>query len=463
MRASSGLRAKRSAAVCLWLGLSALALAVVSACVGVDAASAADLTIPIGGPSPAPAPVPAPVPWLLGDWNGARTRLLNAGIDFQFGYTSEVAGNATGGDRRQVAYTDQWVFGTTFDLTKLGVVPGGTIQVTWTDRNGSNLGDDAHLGTLQLVQEVFGRGQTLRLTQFWYDQKFADGLVDWKFGRITMAEDFAAFGCDFQNLTFCGGQPGNLVGNYIYNWPVSQWATRLKFNLQGFGYFQVGVFDANPNYLSVRDSALPVIYSGSTGIIIPAELAWLPTFGNLQGSYKFGGWYDTSTAPDVVTDINGNPAALTGQPLLQSRGRYGAYVNFLQQVLRPSQANAAGALSLFLNATWADRRTATTDYQIAGGLIYTGPFASRPQDDIGFAVGTTHVNGRIAWSEELQNLAGLGPVAVQHNEYAMELYYTYRPLAGLQVRPNIQYVIDPGGTSANPNALVFGLKTVATF
>ncbi len=56
--------------------------------------------------------------------------------------------------------------------------------------------------------------------------------------------------------TFCGGQPGNLVGNYIYNWPVSQWATRLKFNLQGFGYFQVGVFDANPNYLECAGSQL---------------------------------------------------------------------------------------------------------------------------------------------------------------------------------------------------------------
>ena len=31
----------------------------------------------------------------------------------------------------------------------------------------------------------------------------------------------------------------------------------------------------------------------------------------------------------------------------------------------------------------------------------------------------------------------------QGNEYTMEFYYAYRPLAGLQVRPNIQYVIDP--------------------
>jgi porin len=456
MSASSGDRMKHRPAFYLWLVLLAM-----SACAG-DIALAADVTIPSDGSSPAPAA--APVPWLLGDWYGARTRLLNAGIDFQFGYTSEVAGNATGGQRQQVAYTDQWVVGTTFDLTRLGVVPGGTIQVTWTDRNGSNLSDDAGLGTLQQVQEVFGRGQTLRLTDFWYDQKFGGGAVDWKIGRIPFGEDFASFACDFQNLTFCGAQPGNLVGNYIYNWPISYWATRLKFNLPGFGYFQVGVFDSNPGYLNVAQSALPVIYAGSTGALIPVELGWLPKFGDLQGTYKFGGWYDTSMAPDVVTDINGNPAVLSGLPLAQSRGRYGGYVSFVQQVMHRS----ADSLSLFLNATMADRRTATTDYQVAGGLTYTGPLRSRPQDDIGFGVGATHVNSRIAWSEELQNLAGqnlvgFSPVAVQGTEYSMELYYTYRPLAGLQVRPNIQYVIDPGGTSANPNALVFGLKTVANF
>ena len=38
----------------------------------------------------APDPVSAgaqPVPWLLGDWGGARIRLRNQGVDFQFGDT----------------------------------------------------------------------------------------------------------------------------------------------------------------------------------------------------------------------------------------------------------------------------------------------------------------------------------------------------------------------------------------
>ena len=51
----------------------------------------------------------------------------------------------------------------------------------------------------QTWSRVLRRGQTLRLTQFWYDQKFIDGVADWKTGRITF-EDFASFSCDFQKL-----------------------------------------------------------------------------------------------------------------------------------------------------------------------------------------------------------------------------------------------------------------------
>lgn len=43
-------------------------------------------------------------------------------------------------------------------------------------------------------------------------------------------------------------------------------------------------------------------------------------------------------------------------------------------------------------------------------------------------------------------------------------FQLYLPLVdGLDVRPNIQCVLDPGGTSQNRNALVFGLKTMAKF
>lgn len=89
------------------------------------------------------------------------------------------------------------------------------------------------------------------------------------------------------------------------------------------------------------------------------------------------------------------------------------------------------------------------------------PFRSRPDDDVGFAVGMTRVNSRIAAS--LANSLGLGPVAVQGAEFPFELHYTFRPVNGVLLRPSIQYVITPGGTGANLNALVFGFTTSINF
>ena len=72
--------------------------------------------------------------------------------------------------------------------------------------------------------------------------------------------------------------------------------------------------------------------------------------------------------------------------------------------------------------------------------------------DIGFAVGTTHVNSRVSTAED--------PLG---SEYAFELYYTFRPRPGLLIRPNLQYIHHPGGTSENEDVIALGLKTSASF
>ena len=194
----------------------------------------------------------APQPFsedLFLDWGDLRAMLRDLGVDLRIGYVSETATNVQGGPEELWRYTDQWTFLTQFDLQKLLGIDAAIFRVTITDRNGRDLSQDAQLNTLQLVQEVYGRDQTWRWTQFWYDQQYWGGKLDWKVGRLTEGEDFASFSCEFQNLTFCGAQPGNLVGGYWYNWPVSQWGTRLKTLIPGFGYAQIGAFEVNPSYL----------------------------------------------------------------------------------------------------------------------------------------------------------------------------------------------------------------------
>jgi porin len=390
------------------------------------------------------------------DWEGIRSEWYDKGVDFRIGYVSETATNVQGGDQELVRYTDQFTFSLTLDLDKLLGFNQAKFRMAITDRNGDNLSSDANLQSLQQVQELYGRDQTWRWTQFWYDQQYLDGLVDWKIGRITEGEDFAAFSCEFMNLTFCGAQPGNIVGSYWYNWPVSQWATEVKLSLKGIGYVQIGAFDVNSDYLENSYSLDLWRPGNSSGVLIPVEFGWLPTMGSgLKGSYKFGAWYNSSTAPDVVENVYGQPLAIDGGPPLMRHGQYGAYVNFLQQLTAPS---ANRGLSVFFNATYADRRTSAQDNQIALGLLDKGPFDFRPEDEFGFAIGRSHVNSRIADVETQMNEVNPGSVGVQGYEYVSEFFYAVHVNRWLDLRPNVQYVVQPGGIARNTNDIIVGLR-----
>lgn len=424
--------------------------------------SAARVALLLSAIAAAPAAADEPAPYgdtLLGNWAGFRGRLYADGIDLRVGYASETAADVQGGSKTGVRYTDQYTFGSTFDLDKLLGLDHALFQVSITDRNGRNLSSDVHLDTLQQVQEVFGRGQTWRITQFWYRQTYLDNALDVKLGRLTEGEDFTSFSCEFMNLTFCGAPPGNIVGSYWYNWPVSQWAGRVKLLSPDFGYAQIGAYEVNPSYLSRRYAFNLGDPPGATGALIPAEIAWLPSFGpaKLAGSYKIGAWYNTSQTADVVNNTQGQILAIAGGQPLEHNGAYGAYVNFQQRITQGAAAHDQG-MSVFLNITTADRRTATLDNQVALGVFYNAPFDSRPADQLGIAFGRTHVNGRVAAAEQAENAAGLGPVGIQHSEYAGEVYYHLHVIDGLALQPNLQYVHQPGGIAKNTDDIIVGLK-----
>lgn len=404
-------------------------------------------------------------PYLFGDWNGERTRLTEKGITFDFGYTGEAAHNASGGTRQTTRYADQWSFGSTLDLDKLWGWRGGEFQLVITNRNGRNLSDDAGLGVYQQVQEVYGRGQTWHLTLFALTQTFFNGKLEWRVGRLPVGTDFDSLPCDFQNLTFCGSQPGNIVGDYWINWPVSQWATTVKWNTTDQTYVKLGAYQLNPSYVDntwARSNGWKLGFpGGTTGALLSLEFGWTPTLNGLPGHYKLGGWYNNAGGEHLYYDVNNQPIALTGAAPLRESARHGGYVSLQQQVT--GEADGKG-LSLFFNATMADSSTSAVDRQFALGAMFNGPF-NRSKDRIGVAVGSTHGSNELIRHARLYNQLqpdARMPVADTY-ELASEVFYDWRPIPSLSLRPNLQYVVNPGGITQNRNAVVLGLKTSMAF
>ncbi|CRM71902.1 MULTISPECIES: carbohydrate porin [Pseudomonas] len=411
--------------------------------------------------------------WMTGDWGGERTKLIEQGIDIKADYVGEMGYNAHGGynDDKTGRYSDQFGLGVALDLQKLWGWDNTQAKIQLTNRNGQNISNDRigdpRAGTLSSSMEVYGRGHMVRLTQFWIQHQMFDNKLDVKLGYFGEGEDFNTFPCDFQNLSFCGSQVGNYVNTW-YNWPVSQPAIRVKYNITPELYAQIGAYSQNPSQLE-HGNGFKLSGSGTKGTVIPVELVWSPKVNNLPGEYRVGYYKSAADAPDVREDVNGNDAVLTGANL-RTRSSKKGYWFVAQQQLTTHNGDATRGLNIAANATFHDKETNLVDNYQSLMLVYKGPFDARPKDDVGIGVARLHVNDDVKKNSQLLNAAnGISDydnplyTPIRETEYNVELNYGFHVTNWLTVRPNLQYVVQPGGVDKVDNALVAGLKIQSTF
>ena len=407
--------------------------------------------------------------WMTGDWGGERTKLIEQGIDIKADYVGEVGANLHGGynDDKTARYSDQFGLGVALDLQKLWGWDNTQAKIQLTNRNGQNISNDRigdpRAGTLSSSQEVYGRGHMVRLTQLWIQHQFLDGKLDVKAGYFGEGEDFNTFPCEFQNLAFCGSQVGNWATNVWYNWPVSQAALRVKYNITPELYAQIGAYNQNPSQLE-HGNGFKLSGSGTKGTVLPVELVWSPKVNDLPGEYRVGYYKSTAPADDVRVDITS-----TGQDYRVRDSKHG-YWFVVQQQLTSHNGDPSRGLNIAANATFHDKATNIVDNYQSLMFVYKGPFDARPKDDIGIGAARIHVNDDVKKSAEQIN-ASIGATdyndplysPLRSTEYNYELNYGIHVTNWLTVRPNLQYITHPGGVDQVDNALVAGLKIQSTF
>lgn len=392
-------------------------------------------------------------PWMFGDWDGQRIALQQKGYNFSFGYGGELATllDAKHASSHGTEYADQFTIGAHLDLEKIAGWKDTEAQINITERNGRSLSQTSDIlnGHLSATQEVWGRGQTWRLTDFWIKKKFLDQKLDIKVGRFGEGEDFNSFDCDFQNLALCGSQVGNWVGDQWYNWPVSQWAARVKYNIQPELYAQVGVYEYNPENLK-RGKGWNLSTDGSKGAIIPAEVVWTPKVGTqkLPGEYRAGYYYSTADADVIDSPVN------------EKDHHQGGWIVAKQQ-LTAHKDDASRGLSGFVNITVHDSDTNNVSDMQNIGLVYKGAFDARPQDEIAIGLGRISINDDVNDANIANN--SVDARGLQSEEYDAEIYYGIHAANWLTIRPNIQYIRHVGAYKNGENAWVGGIKFQTAF
>lgn len=396
---------------------------------------------------------------LTGDWGGLRGELEQRGIKITLGYKNETAGDLGGGTSRTATSVGQVDLGLTLDLKPILGWDGATVQSSITYRHGPSLNTAAGLNLLEEPQETFGRGEAWRWTELWFRQRLWDDHVIIKLGRLAGGE-FANWGCDFTNLGFCGSQVGTTNTYFWYNWPIAEWGGLIKLRTDRY-YVHIGANEDNTRNLDTDFFVAQL--KGAGGVIEHLEAGWTPAFaaGRLAGFYQAGVWRDTAAHPDVLFDAQGAPALLSGLPAAEVHGQSGFYVDFEQQltgqarldrvtgILTPTRGLAVGAYY-----ERGDQRTATTADEITVEALYTAPFADRPLDQLGVALGRSTVTLREAELSALEH----PQLGRQDAEYRGEVFYRVRLIRGLLVRPNFQYIIDPGGYARRHDASILGVR-----
>jgi porin len=397
---------------------------------------------------------------LTGDWNGVRSDWASKGVIVRGDYVSETLGVVDGGyGEKSARYAQQLRVGVDLDMARLADWAGGSFHFTLNDRRGRSTSNDL-VGNRFPIQEAHG-GQYTRLSEVSYDQKFNAGNSYIKLGFYAMGNQFASHTLltNFVNAAFCA-HPLSFMGNSgWYNYPAARWGIEGAQNLSPNFNVRVGWFQVNPNLgFSARDTyAFKPFADGTTGSLYPVEFTWkTATSTQYPGVYKFGGYYDSSRV------------AKRGLDTAKTTGRDGVYLLVEQKVYTPGQDKDQGLVA-FAQYMQSDHDTALMTHWYAVGGVYQG-IGSRSQDRVAFGYVGGDINHRLLDARTTQLVgAGVPTDSPLYNlssaEELFELAYSFQVNPWLMLRPDVQYIVNPGtyAYKQTDNALAVGLQAKVTF
>lgn len=318
---------------------------------------------------------------------------------------------------------------------KLVHFSGGVFCVDFQMRRGGHPSND--VGSYEPLLYIESSNVT-QLGEFWYKQSFNKEHYWIKIGKNDCSRNFdysqnAAYFQyqSFQNIPTIRDlpyYPNSAMGIVAYAQPIEPLGLTM------------GLFDG---------SAVLGVETGSLGItgnffdhlhdhafmIMEIDTGWSVS-SRWTGRLGIGAWHNTAHVPRH----NGRIA----------KGLQGGYLLIDQTVWKSDVANDPRQIGLFIQIGATSPQTSDVKQVYATGMNWTGPIPSRAQDQFGIGIAMNRFS--------LVKGSGF----IKPTETAIETYYVYQPFSWMNIQPDLQYIITPGG-SDTPNALAVFLNMVVIF
>ena len=444
-----------------------LAIAGITLAMGCGAAPAADVQPDANGITPPSIATSLPN---NGDPGGIRKWLAGHGVTYQLIYTNDVLSNLRGGLRRGTI--DQGKLETTLsvDLEKAAGLQGLSFFAnTFAIHNTGRIRLDyvGGINTIAAIEAV----PTYRLSEFWLEQKLANGTATLRVGQL--AADVEFFASSLSVIFLQSDWPTIAAVNLPSGgpaYPLSTPGVRLKVDPTKDLSLLLAVFNgdpAGPGVLGEEQSRNR--YGLNFRVQDPAFLMVEGQFRRNQDrkdtglatTLKLGAWSHLGEFDDQRFAIEGSLLADpsgSGIPA-RRRGNWGIYGVIDQQLYRPRGGDSESGISVFSRVSFSPSDRNFVDFYIDGGIVFGGLVPGRPEDRFGASIIYSRFSDAVrAFSRDTVVFTGV-PGPIRDFEANLELTYVAQVIPGWTVQPDLQFIWHPLG-DASRNATVFGGRSI---
>ncbi|MEO0475627.1 MAG: carbohydrate porin [Planctomycetota bacterium] len=345
-----------------------------------------------------------------------RSGLADAGFSFEATLIADLSKNISGGVSPAGTFRHLFDFNIELDLDILVGIEGATFFVDFQTKEGQN--GSTETGDLQAYSNVDAPDFTA-LYEIWYQQVLLDGNLRIKLGKIDANVDFGFvdFGGEFINSS-----PGLTPTAFTMPQYPDPAFGALGFVGENEGlYAGLGVFDG-----ALQEGIRTGTRGPSTLFGDPADLFWVGEVGYKWGDASFPGrvaiglWHHTGT---FARFSGGTKSGATG------------FYAVLDQLLykEKDDPDDSQGLGLFAQLGLVDEDINAISEHVGVGVQREGLIPERDADIIGLMASWAGL------SDELG--AGLTDDA----ELAVELFYKLQLGEYVSIKPDIQYIANPGG------------------
>ncbi len=378
------------------------------------------------------APQPEESYGLSGGWGGVRRYLEEHGLTL--GFQAYLEGNSVldGGLRRRTSLHALYDLTTTFDLDRIAGWKDAQLVMEAYVIGGQNPSEN--VGDTQSFSDISGP-EVSEIAQLYCEKWFADRTCRLKLGKMDANSDFAAPANGIESIhSSAAFSPTNFT---MVTYPNPATGILAGWVPNESWYLNLALYDG-ATWAGYNTGTLgPTTFFGD-----PADLFWIAEAGRrwklgeneLAGGISLGAWRHTG----LFTDTGGNDVHNTSA----------WYATLDQELGRAAEGESGGTKSGFLQFGQADEDVAAIDRHLGLGFNWAGLCAARADDALGFYVSQAHFS------------RGFGFTA---DETAWELDYKCQCCAGVVLRPDLQYIANPGGDASVDDALVFSLRCELDF